>query len=387
MLPLKKKNIITDIKKKSEEFITINSEDKIKFLLSNVMDNKKKEININYKLDDNIIVTYNNFYYKFSFYDSNDNDNILGSFDIYQLIKYIYINSCNLINENFLKSIDLDKSKYIIEKYICKISNDKSKLKIMMCEYTESPFMRNIELLIQLNNSISYFEENLLNNEINILDVSDSLKCRLIIIKFICLLIQSTMYIIKMVCSYLNNNNNIQGDASFFVGAPLGRIQGDANSLVGAPKGRVQDKYFTNLIVYSNELVLKLHNYIKFQFDCHLKKYTKIQSIICTNNNLLSLINNKFNDITNNNTSNKLGIVVNNENTSNKLDIVVDNENKKNQFNTVIPLENKGTFTEISSENKSSSVENNESNVENIMGTDFINNIKNEIQKHLEQKK
>jgi hypothetical protein len=90
-----------------------------------------------------IIVEFNEDECKFIFYDKNKN--LLGNFNVLQLIKYV----TEKINNSFI-NIEIGTSKTIIRQFICKIVEKNGFYKIELLNHLESPFMGNIEMLMKL---------------------------------------------------------------------------------------------------------------------------------------------------------------------------------------------------------------------------------------------
>ena len=92
---------------------------------------------------------------RFEFYED---EKFIGSFDIYQFIKYIIGNKSPI----FLRDIDISSAKPVIEKYIGSMNENKLELK----SYLDSKYLSNISCLVNLQKYLNYFEENRLNEEL-----------------------------------------------------------------------------------------------------------------------------------------------------------------------------------------------------------------------------
>ena len=77
-------------------------------------------------------------------------NNPIGSFNLFQLVKFIG----NQISPNFMKDIDMMKSNVIIEKYVVKYEKN-----IILISYLDSPFMRDINVLIAMCNDLCIYEK------------------------------------------------------------------------------------------------------------------------------------------------------------------------------------------------------------------------------------
>lgn len=97
-----------------------------------------------------LIIEFNDAEYKFIIY--NKNKNLLGSFTINQLIKYVGSKT----DLTFLQAIDMGNSNIIIESYVCKYDTTN---KLILVNHIQSPFMGNIEMLMKLYNGVHKFIE------------------------------------------------------------------------------------------------------------------------------------------------------------------------------------------------------------------------------------
>lgn len=108
-----------------------------------------------------VSIKYSQKEHVFTIYHS---DKILGYISIVELIK----NFTYDIDKNFLENYDYEHEIPIIENYFYKIKNGK----IIFIDYINSPFMGNIELIMNLINDLYYFENNVLESEL--LKISNS---------------------------------------------------------------------------------------------------------------------------------------------------------------------------------------------------------------------
>jgi hypothetical protein len=104
-----------------------------------------------------IIVEHDKSTHEFTF--KNLNKNILGSFNILQLFKFLN-NEC----DSYLTDVNIGTSDIIISKYLYNPSNDITKT-CDLISHLESPFTGNIELLVKLYTDIIKIEDKI-NEEI-----------------------------------------------------------------------------------------------------------------------------------------------------------------------------------------------------------------------------
>jgi hypothetical protein len=135
---------------------------------------------------------------KFSFYDSKDT--IIGHFTIDDIIKYVTQTS----NNSSLQPIALDNTtKKLIESTICEnAQTDNCKLKL------SSPFMNDIEILIELNKMLKTYEETTMkqlitNNITNNMDHSTN-KIKIFIHK----IAEHTLNIITFISKKIKHDDN-----------------------------------------------------------------------------------------------------------------------------------------------------------------------------------
>ena len=180
-----------------------------KSLYPNFSQNGEKYIiNINQVIDkDSILVETNHTQKRFLFYDKNKNH--LGSFSIYEFIKYI----TSHVSNNFLKGIDYEKVIPIVDKFICKVKIvDKTDniYDIAMLSYLESPFMGNVETLIKLYSFINEFENNNLTSELIQLDNVEASNVTNIFNTMLYSLLNHILKIIASLTNKLTSNNDIE---------------------------------------------------------------------------------------------------------------------------------------------------------------------------------
>lgn len=171
--------------------------------------NQKKQTsytNQNYIIDKDALIVETNYKdKKFMFYDRNKN--FLGSFSVYEFIKYI----TSHINTLFLPEINFEPNRFIIEKYVCIVKyNEKSSCKyiINMLNYFESPFMGNIEILIKLYTFIHEYENEELQKELSKLSTNEAPKVLKFFNNMLYTLLDHILKIIAALINKLSSNDN-----------------------------------------------------------------------------------------------------------------------------------------------------------------------------------
>lgn len=107
-----------------------------------------------------IIVEHDKERHEFTF--KNAQSQLIGTFNIYQLFKYINKNM-----DMFLIDVVIGSADVIISKYIYDIDNDKTKSYDLL-SHTDSPFTGNIELLVKLYSDIIKIENELYEKMIDL---------------------------------------------------------------------------------------------------------------------------------------------------------------------------------------------------------------------------
>lgn len=105
----------------------------------------------NNQKDDSIIVKHDKAEQKFTLFNSNNQ--ILGSFNILQLFKFL-----NKKHDFYLVDINIGSSDIIIKKYLYDDDKDVN-LEYELLSHTESPFTGNVELLVKLYSDIIKIED------------------------------------------------------------------------------------------------------------------------------------------------------------------------------------------------------------------------------------
>ena len=163
--------------------------------------------NINHH-DSKIIVETDFTNKTFTFYDSNKN--LLGSFNIYEFIKFITSNASN----NFLITVSSTTVKPLIEKYICNLSytDTSKKYNINMLNWLDSPFMGNIDTLVKLYLLINTFEKKELQYELTKLNEQERINVSDIYNDLLYNLISHILKVISILNGKLIDSSKIKGE-------------------------------------------------------------------------------------------------------------------------------------------------------------------------------
>jgi len=201
---------------------------------------------MNYASDkiESIIVDFNDAEYKFTFYDKHKN--FIGNFSYLQLIKYVI----SKLHPLFLKHIDIGSSFNIIETYICNVTElvDGS-LKINIYNHDKSPFMGNIEMIMNLLKGLYDFEKHKLYNEIDIITHDLKLKKKIItsVRQLLYLLLNYSLKLIATISDKIKNDSS--------------------------------KKELKNMLLkYSVVIVYKLSAFVKSDLDTKLDDYILLQN-------------------------------------------------------------------------------------------------------------
>jgi len=135
------------------------------------------------------------FIIKYSIKDKNyilntPDDNLIGSFNVFQLMKFVGSH----ISPNFMKDTDMTQSNEIIKKYVVKYDNT-----IILTSYLDSPFMRDINVLISLCNNLCIYEKQYLSDYLAKEDPKIKTKLYNILEDFIYMFYNHTLSIISFV--------------------------------------------------------------------------------------------------------------------------------------------------------------------------------------------
>jgi hypothetical protein len=184
--------------------------DKVKHLSENkVNDNLKtpqnqqnqnpmivNNFNIINKTTNMIIVKHDKDKNVFSFYDNSNN--LIGSFSVLELFKYINK------DDTFLIGTNTSTSKEIIEKYICVYKDDK----IEIISHLDSPFTGNIDLMAGLYADIIKVEEKINSELVMMSDIQHIEKIKNNNTKFIYELLIRILKLSNLLIEQLETNPN-----------------------------------------------------------------------------------------------------------------------------------------------------------------------------------
>jgi len=139
-------------------------------------------------------------------------NNIIGSFNVYQLFKYLNSD----INE-YLPEINLGNSKDVIEKYIYSLDIDTNH-KYELISHLDSPFTSNIEMILKLYKDIRLLDELLLKQLIDKpLDIASKIKDRNS--QFIYNILQRILRLSNTIIDKIDNKNNKDELLRYNIGA------------------------------------------------------------------------------------------------------------------------------------------------------------------------
>ena len=166
---------------------------------------------------------------------------------------------------NNINKFDYKNSKYLIKKFIGKstFNKDINYANIILHNYDESPFMGDLEMLIILNKQLHKFEQNSLNNELNLIDEKYRYKVESIIKKFIYILLEYTLTLITITSDLIKNDKN-------------------------------KIKLKQELINYSIGIVYRISQYVQEQIKSVMLKNKQIHNTIKTSIGLKNLIDLKL---------------------------------------------------------------------------------------------
>jgi hypothetical protein len=226
-----------------------------------------------------LIVNFDELKYKFTLY--NYPDSYIGSFDVFQLMKYINQNT-----PKYLENIDIDMSNIVIEKYICKL--DIHTNLITLQNHIESQFMSDIDLILKLYKCVNEFIINHFETELKISLCSPE-ECKMIsmcIKQFIFMLLCHSLQIIAKITEMINNNPEKQ---------PI-RIK---------------------LLEYSIAIINKINTFMKIEFKKKIDEIHKLFEMSNKLSSIKSLLSQKLD---------KLNLNITSQN--NKLDVLLKEINK-----------------------------------------------------------
>lgn len=207
----------------------------------------------------NILIGYNKQNKKFIF--KNDLNKYLGSFTIMDIINYIA--------STYDKNIN-NESKYIIETFIGLIDLNDNYANINLLNYTKSPFMGDLEMIIILNNNLAYYIKNELLNNLENFNEKYKDKIKDLIKIFIYKLLNYTLSLINLISYNLNDNQNeikiqLLKYSNIIIQFINEYIYAELNNLIS------QNKYYHELLTNN----LKIKNKINYKIDFMIQKYKK----------------------------------------------------------------------------------------------------------------
>lgn len=132
----------------------------------------------------------------------NENNETIGTFSIYDLMKFVANNDIFLRRE--LSSLgDVSFPRKVIEEYICFYENRTLKLQ----SYLKSSIMGDIQFCIHLYNLMNNYEKKILDSNLVEIDTENAMKIRDNIINFMLMFMQHIMNIINELMSNKNTGD------------------------------------------------------------------------------------------------------------------------------------------------------------------------------------
>lgn len=187
----------------------INSEDLANSIKPNLNKSECEKIEppvvniINYNNDNSIIINFNKSDYSFGVYDINKN--FQGSFSSLDLIKFV---THKIYQKMFLtnNNVDHDSSFALIKKYICDVIFVDDMYRIKLLNHLESPFMANIEMIMNLYQGIVH-SNNQIKLEINLIE-DTAIKTQVIKIlkQFSYVILNYSLRLISQISSSIKND-------------------------------------------------------------------------------------------------------------------------------------------------------------------------------------
>lgn len=147
---------------------------------------ENKTLMIKYLQDDNKLIIY-------------DNETLIGSFTIQDIIKYITSN----ISKIFLKQVDYESTKDVIKKYLCEINEMNV---ITLKNHLESPIMGNLEIIMKIYNDINKFDIERMQKEIELIDCENSKKIIKVINNLKYLILNHALKLIVNISNAIKND-------------------------------------------------------------------------------------------------------------------------------------------------------------------------------------
>lgn len=159
----------------------------------------------NNSANSSILVKYEKEFSKFSFYDNHET--YLGSFSVMQIVRHL----AHKWDSSFYSEVELS---HITQDLISKMIGDvlidpvTQKVLIKLKSHLDSPFMGDIEMLVELNNAFYTYETNRMSIDLfKITDEKARHKIKITIKQFIYLLVNHTLKIISHASEIIKNDS------------------------------------------------------------------------------------------------------------------------------------------------------------------------------------
>jgi len=145
-----------------------------------------------------ILVKFDKYNQRFYLYSSYNKE--IGSFNVDEFIKTF----CDQLDvrDHFLQHVNpykFKQSRILIKNFIGQISFDDKDIKIKLLDHHQSPFMRDLQLLINLNNCLHKFEKGRMVRELMKVDEKYRVRIKKTLYKLINVLLNHTLHIISLV--------------------------------------------------------------------------------------------------------------------------------------------------------------------------------------------
>jgi hypothetical protein len=265
--------IINNLKFSNINFADIQANETNQFLVNNnqVQDGGLNLNSINADInpikDNNMFVTLSDS--KFKFFDENKRS--VGEFSVDHIMKYV--GDPHDYKKQFMKHLngkEYTDARYLIKNVLCEIEYD-SRIKyanINIKNHTQSPFMGDVEMIINLNNLLSDFEKGKLYTELNYVDQKNRGKVEQLIKQFNYSMLNYTIGLVNIV------NDQIKDDPT-------------------------KEELKKQLMMYSTNTVSKISNFVQSQLNTVVKNNEKLEKMMFTSIKLKSLINDKLDKLSN----------------------------------------------------------------------------------------
>lgn len=217
---------------------------------------------------------YNNMFVTFSdnrFKLFNETKQHVGEFSVDHIMKYI--SETHDHKKQFMKHLseqEYKDAKHIIKNFVCDTEYD-NRIKytnINIKNHTQSPFMGDLEMIINLNNLVGIFEQNKLNKELDYVDPQNRGKIEQLIKRFNYTMLNYTMGVVDLV------NDQIKGDST-------------------------KEALKKQLMMYSVNTVSKISGFVQNQLNTVVKNNEKLEKMMFTSIKLKSIINDKLDKLSN----------------------------------------------------------------------------------------